>query len=128
MANLPEGSLIASGPVIIEDGKVLLNKHGEDPFWKFPGGRVEDFDISLEEAAEREVKEEIGLDVELIRPLKPMMIKLGDGRVVLLIHYEAKRLNDIAPGEEVREWAWHSADNLPEDVAPNVLPVLESLS
>ena len=32
---------IASGPVIIKDGRVLLDKH-DDPFWKFPGGKVID--------------------------------------------------------------------------------------
>jgi len=36
--------IIASGPVIVEDGKVLLNKHGGTTFSKFCGGRVEDFD------------------------------------------------------------------------------------
>ena len=29
--------IIVSGPVIIENNKVLLNKHGEDNFWKFCG-------------------------------------------------------------------------------------------
>lgn len=34
--------IIASGPVIIENNKVLLNRHGEDDkakeYWKFVGG------------------------------------------------------------------------------------------
>lgn len=128
MLELPKGSLIASGPVIIENGKVLLNKHGDDVFWKFPGGRVEDFDASLEDAARREVKEEMGLDVELLRPLRPLMRRLSDGRVVILIHFEAKRLNDIAPGKDIREWGWHPTDKLPEDLAPNIRPVLESIN
>ncbi len=122
---LPPNSLVASGPVIIEDGKVLLNKHGEDAFWKFPGGRVEDFDIGLEEACRREVKEEMGLDVDLLRPVKPMLVKLPDGRVVILIHYLAKRLNEVNPGPDIREWAWHPVDHLPTDLAPNIKPVLE---
>ncbi len=71
--------IIASGPVIIENNKVLLNKHGDDNFWKFPGGKVENFDFkdwnnSLEEAAKREVKEEMGIGVKIINPLKTMMI------------------------------------------------------
>lgn len=37
--------IIASGPVIVEDGKVLLNKHGEDNFWKFCGGQAEEDDL-----------------------------------------------------------------------------------
>jgi len=31
--------IIASGPVIVENNKVLLNQHGDTEFWKFCGGR-----------------------------------------------------------------------------------------
>ena len=55
---------IASGPVIIRDGKVLLDKHGDDPFWKFPGVQVRD-DESLHQAAIREADEQSALTVEL---------------------------------------------------------------
>jgi len=58
--------IVASGPVIVENNKVLLNKHGEDSFWKFCGGRVEEGEFNLKNAAKREVKEEMGLDVEIL--------------------------------------------------------------
>jgi ADP-ribose pyrophosphatase YjhB (NUDIX family) len=116
--------IIASGPVIIEDGRVLLNKHGDDKFWKFVGGKAESCDISLEEVAKREVKEEMGLEVELIRPLKPMMIEMPD-KVVILIHYLAVRKGDIKPREEILVWDWFDINNLPKDVAPNIKPVIE---
>ncbi len=76
--------IIVSGPVVIENGKVLLDKQGDDNFWKFLGGKVESFDFEndfnpLEKTCKRRVKEEMGFDVEIIRPLKPMMIpKPGD--------------------------------------------------
>ena len=62
---LPSGTIIASGPVIIEDGKVLLNRErkadGEEKkLFMFPGGQVEDFNIPLEETCKRECKEEMG--------------------------------------------------------------------
>ena len=47
---------IASGPVIIRDGKVLLDEHGDDTFWKFPGGKVR-ADESLQQAAIRALEE-----------------------------------------------------------------------
>ena len=124
--------IVASGPVIIEDRKVLLNKHGDDTFWKFLGGRVEDFDFSdkyesLEEACRREVKEEMGFDVQIIRPLKPMMVpKPGNPEIwVILIHYLAKRLGEIKLGNDIREAKWFDIDNLPSDCAPNIKPVIE---
>lgn len=127
--NLPENSIIASGPVIIENGKVLLNKeimeNGELSQWLFPGGKVEDFDVSLEETCIREAKEEMGIDVEIIKPLRPMMIK-KDGRIIILIHYLAKRTGEINP--QVAQWAWHDINNLPPDCAPNVYEIIKNLN
>lgn len=116
--------VIASGPVIIENGKVLLNKHGDDGFWKFVGGKVENFDLSLEEVAKREVMEEMGLEVDLIRPLKPMMIDMPD-KVVILIHYLATRKGEIKPGEDILVWDWFDINDLPKDAAPNIKPVID---
>ena len=33
--------IVASGPVIVENNKVLLNQHGDDNFWKFCGGKCQ---------------------------------------------------------------------------------------
>ena len=127
---LPEKSIIASGPVIIEDGKVLLNKEqkesGTTP-WLFPGGEVEQFDVSLEEACKREVKEEMGIEVEIIRPLKPMIVSRPEqpDKLAILIHYLATRIGEPAPGDDIVDWGWHDIDNLPDDCAPNVYAVIE---
>ena len=123
---LPQNSIIASGPVIIENDKVLLNKEYKPDGiskWFFPGGQVENFDISLEEACCREAKEEMGIDIEIIKPLKPILLQT-DGKVVILIHWLAKRIGEITPGKEVAEWGWHDINNLPNDCADNVYEII----
>jgi ADP-ribose pyrophosphatase YjhB (NUDIX family) len=65
--------VIASGPVIIENGKLLVNKDDKDDFYKIPGGRVEQGE-SLEDACMREVKEEINADIKILKPLPPFVI------------------------------------------------------
>ncbi len=129
--------VVASGPVIIENNKVLLNRHGktekEKRMWKFVGGKVEIEDYNpavdiFEATCKREVKEEMGIDIEIITSLKPMLI-LPVGNMtenVILIHYLAKRIGEIKPGTDIVEWAWHDIDNLPENCAPNIAPVIES--
>ena len=37
--------IVASGPVIIEDWRLLVNKDDKDDFYKLPGGTVEKGDI-----------------------------------------------------------------------------------
>ena len=129
--------IIASGPVIIEDNKVLLNRHGETPedqkIWKFVGGRVEleDYRVEediLEQACVREVMEEMGIEIEIITPLKPMLIvKHGDpNKYVILIHYLAKRIGEIHTGDDIVEWGWFDINNLPNDCAPNIKPVIDN--
>jgi len=59
--------LIAVGVLVIDKDKVLIIKRGEEPnkfLWSIPGGLVE-IGEELEEAAIREVKEEMGIDIKI---------------------------------------------------------------
>lgn len=85
-----------SGCAIIEGDKLLLLwrlKHGH---YEFPGGGVKPGE-SLEQAAVRETKEELGCDVELIRYLcyKDFTI---DGKSIRSHKYLAR----IVPGQAPR--------------------------
>ena len=122
--------IIASGPVIVEKGKVLLNKHGDDNFWKFCGGKVEDFDFNLQESARRELKEEMGLDMEL-KDTEPFIMhtqKDGDTDVIL-VHYHAKAVGEPKPAADIKEWKWVPLKDLEAlakkgELAPNIEPAL----
>lgn len=121
--------IVASGPVIVENGKVLLNQHGDTEFWKFCGGKVEDFESDLVDNARREVKEEMGIDIEVLDK-NPFLVyttkETPEGKAdVILVHYLAKRAGEIEPGADIREWKWIPLADLPkENLAPNILPAL----
>lgn len=61
----PEKHLAASALVMDKDGKLLLLKHKKLGVWLYPGGHVEPHETP-DETVIREVKEETGLDVEII--------------------------------------------------------------
>lgn len=118
---------VASGPVIVRDGFVLLDKHGDDPFWKFPGGRTRDNE-SLQATAMREAAEEVGL-TDLVLHDKPVVLSFERGRdgmreLVTLYHYWATTKQEPKKQRDVRELAWHKIDALPADCAPNIKPVM----
>jgi len=122
--------IIASGPVIVENNKVLLNQHGDTNFWKFCGGKVEDYETDLIENARREVKEEMDINIEILDPI-PFIThttkETANGTIdVILVHFLAKRIGEINPGSDIREWDWHALDNLPKNLAPNILPTLRN--
>src|SRR5512133_1197460 len=50
---------------VVHNGKVLLRKHDKYNIWLSVGGHIE-LDEDPNQAAVREVKEEVGLDVELV--------------------------------------------------------------
>jgi 8-oxo-dGTP pyrophosphatase MutT (NUDIX family) len=118
--------IIASGPVIVEDGKVLLNKHGDDKFWKFCGGRVEDYELNLLETARREFKEEMGAEFDVLNPVPFFFNTIKNEVDVILVHFSAKLLGEIVPGAEIREWGWFAPDQLMAmELAPNIIPTLK---
>ncbi|MGB0756942.1 MAG: NUDIX hydrolase [Patescibacteria group bacterium] len=126
--------IIASGPIIIEDDKVLLVQHGDKKMWKFPGGQLENFkfddwNTALEETAKRKVREEMSIDIKIIKPLKPLITPRPNHKdeYVILIHFLAKRIGDINPGDDIDDWDWIPIHNLPDNCAPNIAPVLASI-
>lgn len=133
-------AMIASGPVIIQerDGllKTLLVKHGDKPLeelkWKFCGGKVWK-GMNLEENALREAKEEIGIKVRLLRPLKSIILwnevpETGSDQpqAIVLIHYLAEIDEEPKQGEETLAMDWFDISNLPNDCAPNVKEVINA--
>jgi 8-oxo-dGTP diphosphatase len=126
-ASTPDGQpasiTVASGPVIIEDGKVLLDQHDDIDMWKFPGGRIHDTE-SLQETAKREVKAELGIEITITS--EPFVVCFQrDNEYVVLVHYLATRQGDITPGRDVTSWNWHDIDHLPEGCAPNIKQAVE---
>lgn len=126
--------IIASGPVIIENGKLLVNKDNKDDFYKLPGGTIETDDKNLEETCARETKEENNGLIKIIKPLHPMMLwknpQTKEAMCILLVHYKAKLLNkkDIKPIPPIKEVKWLDIEDIKKkkyDVAPNIYFLIE---
>lgn len=124
-----ERIIIASGPVIVENGKVLLVKH-DDNFFKFCGGKVKKNE-TLFHTAIRESKEELGIKIEITNK-SPFIIhtkKFIDHNPVdvILVHYLAKRLTKtIKPSKTIKEWTWIDITKIKKNyLAPNIIPALK---
>ena len=62
---------VGCGAAILRDGRLLLVKRRRAPeagHWSLPGGKV-DFGESVAAAVKREIREEVGLEIELLRDL-----------------------------------------------------------
>lgn len=121
--------IIVSGPVIVKDNKVLLDKDCKDDFWKFCGGKVKE-DEGLVDTAIRRSREELGIDIELLDEIPYMNFtkkETGDESMdVVLAHFLAGAVGEIKPGADIREWKWIPLSELKnEPLAPNIIPTLK---
>lgn len=126
----PTNPIIAAGPVIIENGMVLLNRERlksglEKDDFMFPGGGLEGNETP-EEACRREAREELGIGIEIIKALRtiraPHTYKNCD---VILHHFFSKRIGEVTPGEETIEWGWYDIHDLPKNCASNVKKIMK---
>ena len=75
--------------VILRDDHVFISKRADDLHqggkWEFPGGKREQ-DESIEQALARELKEEIGIEVDASTPLVTITHDYSDKQVTLDVH------------------------------------------
>lgn len=100
------------GCIIIKDDKVLLVFEKNRNFWGFPKGHVETGETELE-TAKREVKEEVGLDVEIDETKRyEMHYTIWDEIDKTTVLYLAKPLteNIIMQAGEIENIKWCSLE------------------
>ncbi|WP_246227211.1 NUDIX hydrolase [Propioniciclava coleopterorum] len=116
------GHLTASAVVFSHDlSQVALVLHGIVGAWIQPGGHIEPDDATLADAARREVREELGLDVE---PVGPVMLDVHPitcrGYTAQTRHLDVRFAARARPGaalvcsSESNDVAWWPVDALPE--------------
>jgi 8-oxo-dGTP diphosphatase len=108
--------VLGAGALIHRDGKLLLVRRAEEPdlgFWSFPGGMVE-VGETTEQAAVREVKEEVGLDIAIERLFGVVTYLPSKGSwrrnlQVVVVDYLAKPVRGrVRLNAESSDWGWFS--------------------
>lgn len=104
---------IVAGVVIKQEGKYLLVQEKQPKAygqWNFPAGKVDKGD-TIEQTAIKEAKEEVGLDVELI---KKIGIFQDNTKTPPKHAFEAKIIGGILqfPEDEILDAQWFSYDEI----------------
>lgn len=108
--------------IIIKDNKFLIGKrkgsHGKGT-WGFPGGHLE-FMESIEECAKREVLEETGLQIKILKrgPYTNDIFKEANKHYATLFvvaEIVSGELKIMEPNK-CEEWKWFSWDEFPEPI------------
>ncbi|MFP4022781.1 MAG: nucleotide triphosphate diphosphatase NUDT15 [Candidatus Paceibacterota bacterium] len=110
---------VGVGVMIIKDGKILLAKrrgsHGEGEY-AFPGGHLEYME-SFASCAQREVKEECGIEINNIRfQYLANVTKYAPKHYVhigLVADWKSGEPKVLEP-DKSESWNWYDVDSLPE--------------
>jgi 8-oxo-dGTP diphosphatase len=107
----------ACDSILVENGRILLVKRGREPFkgeWAVPGGRIEDNETA-EQCAIREMKEETGVDVDIIRLTGIYSDPKRDPRGIIVAAFLVKRVGGaVKAGDDADEAKWFDLSNLPK--------------
>ena len=108
MSGIPNAASVA----LIDRDKVLLIQRAQAPYfglWTLPGGRLETGETP-EDAAAREIAEEVGLRCFALRPIRTM--HLGEGRFVLQVFATEAFEGEIVTSDEVSDHRWVRLDEV----------------
>jgi 8-oxo-dGTP diphosphatase len=128
----PEAPIIGVGAVVIDDGKVLLVRRGQEPLkgeWSLPGGALE-LGETLREGIVREVLEETGLTVapgSIVEVLDRITPGEPSGRVryhYVLVDFLCRVAGGtLLGGSDAEEARWVRQEELHEQGCYRLAPV-----
>ncbi len=133
----PEAPIIGVGAVVIDEGKVLLVRRGQEPLkgeWSLPGGALE-LGETLEQGVVREVLEETGLTVapagivEVLDRITLDRITLGEPSGRVRYHYVLVDFlchvagGAVRAGSDADEARWVGQEELHEQDCYRVAPL-----
>lgn len=123
------GETVKSGCIVVNnDGQVLLVGDLKGEKWSFPKGHAESGETS-EQVAIREVKEETGIDVEIIKRLSDITYTHGDtGELIRISMFLANPLNLKIVAENGIRANFFNIDKAKEIVYSNISFILDEIS
>ena len=122
------------GAAILDDtGRLLLIQRLREPeagAWGLPGGKI-DFGEPAVDTARREIAEELGIEIEILRlACIAETINQGDGRHWIAPVYEARITSGdpkILEPEKHGGWGWFDYDTLPSPLTMAAVSYLSAI-
>ena len=125
--------MVGAAVLVVDDqNRLLLMKRSDSGCWGPPGGAVEPGEV-VETAARREVWEEAGLEVAEMTLFgvfsgPELYYKYPNGDEVYnvtIVYLSHDFRGEIQLNSEHTEWRWFIAAEIPENLSPPIIPVID---
>jgi 8-oxo-dGTP pyrophosphatase MutT (NUDIX family) len=121
--------------IVDEQNRLLLMKRSDSGCWGPPGGATEPGEV-VEDAARRETFEETGLQVGEMMLFgvfsgPELFYKYPNGDEVYnvtIVYLSQDAIGEVRLNSEHTEWRWFSADEIPDELSPPIIPVIEEFT
>ncbi len=103
--------------IVRKDGKYLLLRESEQhksskcPSWECPGGRVNQGE-NIKQALKREIKEETGLAISLIKELPVFKLQKEEVTEIIYVFLAEAKTKNIELSDEHTDYQWIAPENL----------------
>jgi mutator protein MutT len=107
-------TLVVAAALITRGGRILVAQREEKDdwglHWEFPGGTLEE-DEGPQECIKRELREELGIEVE-VGKMREGVFKRYEGFNILLLAHQCKIMEGIPSAIRCREVRWVGQEEL----------------
>jgi A/G-specific adenine glycosylase len=111
---------VAVGLVFDDDGRILIQRRPEDGLlgglWEFPGGKAEEGE-SMDEACARELREEVGIEVEVEAPFYTLSHAYSHFKITLYA-FRCRLISGAPTAEEGQPIKWVEVAELDDYAFP----------
>lgn len=107
LSKMQQDTVLVVKVIIMKAGKILILRDANTDYWDLPGGHIQE-DETLEEGARREVKEEIGTEIDNLKELGVKEFQYGEKKRPTVVYTaELKDKNkDISLSVEHFDFQW----------------------
>ncbi|MBS3143745.1 NUDIX domain-containing protein [Candidatus Woesearchaeota archaeon] len=114
---------LAAKCFLMHDNKMLLLRRSSTDvqkpgIWEIPGGRLEIGENPIS-GLKREIKEETGLDIDVLHPFNVRHFTRDDGQIITLLIFLSKSMNNnVVLSSEHSDFDWISIEDCKNKLNP----------